>query len=156
MGFFDALRRVLHRDAGGPARSDLASAWGLTEDGADAGPTKPSDLAADATAYDRAQWQKKMKRILDELPGSQAQWAELMAEAKALNLDPDWVTRCQIDEFMLLIRRAVSDRHFTEAEHRKLDLARDLIGIPETEAEAALNSVIAEAESFFGKSVKDT
>ena len=153
MGFFDALRRVLHRDAGGPAGGDLAEAWGLKKDGADA---RPADLAADATAYDRAQWHKKMKRILDELPGSQPQWAELMTEARALNLDPAWVTRCQVDEFMLLIRRAVSDRHFTEAEHRKLDLARDLIGIPEAEAEAALNSIIAEAESFFGKSVEGT
>jgi hypothetical protein len=156
MGFFDALRRVLHRDAGGPAGGDLAAAWGLSEGGADAGPTRPADLEADATAYDRAQWQKKMKRILDELPGSQSQWAELMSEARALNLDPAWVTRCQVDEFMLLIRRAVSDRHFTEAEHRKLDLARDLIGIPEAEAEAALNSIIAEAESFFGGSVEGT
>ena len=77
-----------------------------------------------------------------------------MAEARAMNLDPDWVTRCQVDEFLLLVRRAVSDRHFTEEEHRKLDLARDLIGIPEAEAEAALHSIVAEAESFFGRPVE--
>jgi hypothetical protein len=154
MGFFDALRRALHRDAGGPAGSELASAWGLTGDGADAGPTKAADLSADASAYDRAQWHKKMKRILGELPASEPEWAELMSEARALNLDPAWATKCQVDEFLLLIRRAVCDRHFTEAEHRKLDLARDLIGIPEAEAEAALRSIVSEAESFFGGSVE--
>jgi hypothetical protein len=160
MGFFDTLRRVLGgapetRDAGASGK-DIAAAWGLTESGADAGPTKPSDLDAGASAYDRANWQKKLKRILGELPDSEHQWPELMAEAKALKLDPEWVLRSQVDEFMLLIRRAVSDRHFTEAEHRKLDLARDLIGIPEAEAEAALHSVVAEAEKFFGRSVEGT
>lgn len=150
MGFFDALRRVLHRDAGGPG-ADLAHAWGLNEDGTDAG---PGDRGQDASDYDRAQWHKKMKRILDELPDSQPRWAELMTEARALNLDKEWLTRCQVEEFMFLIRRAVSDRHFTEHEHRKLDLARDLIGIPEAEAEAALHSIVAEAEKFFGKSVE--
>ena len=79
-----------------------------------------------------------------------------MAEARALKLDPAWVTKCQVDEFLLLVRRAVADRLFTEPEHRKLDLARDLIGIPEAEAEAVLHSIVAEAESFFGKSVEGT
>ena len=46
--------------------------------------------------------------------------------------------RAQVeDEFRLLIRRAVADRKLTPQEHRKLDLARDLIGISEAEAEAA-------------------
>ena len=76
-----------------------------------------------------------------------------MAEARAMNFEPEWMTRCQVDEFLLLVRRAVADRHFTEEEHRKLDLARDLIGIPETEAEAALHSIVAEAEVFFGRPV---
>ena len=156
MGFFDSLRRVLHRDASGPAAGDLAAAWGLTEDGADAGPTHPGELAEDASVYDRANWLTKMKRILDELPDSKHEWAELMSESRALNLGPDWVTRSQVEEFLLLVRRAVSDRHFTEADHRKLDLARDLIGIPEAEAEAALHSIVAEAESFFGKSVEES
>jgi hypothetical protein len=154
MGFFDTLRRVLGGEqrgpeAGTPAK-DVTAAWGLEEGGA----ANPADLGAGA--YDRANWQKKLKRVLGELPDSEHQWPELMAEAKALKLDPEWVTRCQVEEFMLLIRRAVSDRHFTEAEHRKLDLARDLIGIPEAEAEAALHSVVAEAETFFGKSVEGT
>jgi len=153
MGFFDTLRRVLGGDAPGPAASDIAAAWGLTEDGADAGPTRPGDLTATAAAYDQAQWLKKTKRILDELPASQHEWPELMTEARALHLDPDWVKQSQFSEFQLLVRRAVSDRHFTETEHRKLDLARDLIGIPEAEAEAALHAIVSEAETFFGKSV---
>ena len=71
-----------------------------------------------------------------------------------MEFDPAWVAKCQRDEFQLLIRCAVSDRRFTETEHRTLDLARDLIGIPEAEAEAALHAVVAEAESFFGKAVE--
>jgi hypothetical protein len=147
MGFFDTLRRVLHRDAGGHPPAELSAAWGLSEEGA-------PDAAADSSAYDRANWHKKLKRILGSLPESEPDWAEVMSEARALNLDPAWVSKCQVDEFMMLVRRAVSDRHFTESEHRKLDLARDLIGIPEAEAEAALHTIIAEAESFFGKSVE--
>ncbi|GAC1464254.1 MAG: hypothetical protein NVSMB9_02680 [Isosphaeraceae bacterium] len=158
MGFLDTLRRVLAGGAQEPDSHETASTLGLAEDntgdGADAGPTPPGDLVADASVYDRTNWQKKLKRILDSLPTSRHEWPELITEARALKLDPDWVTRCQVDEFMLLIRRAVSDRHFSEEEHRKLDLARDLIGIPEAEAEAALHTVVAEAESFFGKSVE--
>lgn len=152
MGFFDTLRRALNRDVNTPPPGDLAAAWGLDEREGD--PDRPVDTAGDASAYDRAQWQKKMKRILDELPDSKPEWAELMSEARALNLGPDWVTKSQVDEFLLLIRRAVSDRRFTETEHHKLALARDLIGIPEAEAEAALHAIVAEAESFFGKSVE--
>ena len=95
-----------------------------------------------------------MKRLLDELPASEPQWAELMSDARALNFDQDWITRSQVEEFLLLIRRAVSDRRFNEQEHRKLELARDLIGIPEAEAEAALHFIVAEAEFFFDRSVE--
>jgi hypothetical protein len=146
MSFFDTLRHLLGKDQD-PPPPDVSLAWGL-------GDGSKVEESADAGLYDQAQWQKKMKRILGELPASKDQWAELMTEARALKLDPAWVTKSQIDEFMLLVRRAVSDRHFTEQEHRKLDLARDLIGIPEAEAEAALHSIVAEAEKFFGKSVE--
>ncbi len=144
MGFFDTLRRVLGQK---PATDKVSAAWGLNES------AEPQGLG-DPKAYDRVQWQKKMKRILDELPASRHEWDELMSEARALHFDPEWLTRTQVDEFLLLVRRAVSDRHFSEEEHRKLDLARDLIGIPEPEAEAALHAIVAEAESFFGKSVE--
>jgi hypothetical protein len=150
MGFFDTLRRVLGQ---GPSAEKVSAAWGM-DDAARAVPTSPAAHDTDSGQYDRAQWQKKMKRILDELPDSRHEWDELMADARALNFETEWVTRSQVDEFLLMVRRAVSDRHFTEEEHRKLDLARDLIGIPEAEAEAALNSIVAEAESFFGKAVE--
>jgi hypothetical protein len=145
MGFFDTLRRVLGSEPR-PLDRKVADAWGLDE--------TEERGAADSSIYDRGQWQKKLKRILDELPASRPEWDALVTEARALNLDPAWVTKCQIDEFLLLMRRAVSDGVFSEAEHRKLDLARDLIGIPETEAEAALHSIVSEAETFFGKSVE--
>jgi hypothetical protein len=146
MGFFDTLRRVLGQ---APADEKVAAAWGLdrTPAGAAAG------TGAEPGPYDRDQWRKKLKRVLDELPGSRHEWDQLMAEARAMSFDPEWMTTCQVDEFLLLIRRAVSDRNFTEEEHRKLDLARDLIGIPDAEAEAALHSIVAEAETFFGRPV---
>jgi hypothetical protein len=144
MGFFDTLRRVLTGDDPRPtATSDVDRRAGLL----------PPE-AGTPGVYDLTQWQKKLKRILDELPGSQSQWADLMAEERAMGFDPQWVRRCQLEEFHLLVRRAVSDRHFTEADHRKLDLARDLIGIPELEAEAILHAIVAEAEAFFGKPVE--
>jgi hypothetical protein len=146
MGFFDTLRRVLTGDDPRPtATSDVDRRAGLL----------PPE-AGTPGVYDLTQWQKKLKRILDELPGSQAQWPELQAEARAMGFDGDWVRRCQLEEFRMMVRRAVSDRHFTEDEHRKLDLARDLIGIPEAEAEAILHAIIAEAEAFFGKPIEES
>jgi hypothetical protein len=151
MGFFDTLRRVL---AGGPDGPRAVS-----DDSFDPlGPAPEATPVGDGTpgVYDLQQWRKKLKRVLDDLPGSEPQWADLIAEAKALHFDPGWVDRCQREEFQLLIRRAVSDRHVTEDEHRRLDLARDLIGIPEADAEALLHAIVAEAEEFFGKPVEDS
>jgi len=71
-----------------------------------------------------------------------------------MDFDPAWVEQCGRDEFTLLVRRAVADRVVTEAEHRKIDMARDLIGIPDAEAVAILNQVVAEAESFFGGTIE--
>lgn len=147
MGFFDAVRRALHRD-NHPAR-DVARAWGLEDENEEA-----ENHAADASLYDRAQWQKKMKRILAGLPETRPEWTELMTEARALNLEAAWIRECEVEEFKLLVRRAVADRHFTETEHRRLDLARDLIGLPEDQAEKLLHNIIADAEKFFGGTVE--
>lgn len=154
MGFFDTLRRALSGVADAASRSEkpsgaLKAAWGLDE------PAPIPPLTAQSDDYDRAQWHKRLKKVLDELPGSKSQWDDLLNDARALNLDADWTTRAQVDEFMLLIRRAVSDRRFTEDEQEKIELARKLIGIPEAEAEAALRTVLAEAEAFFGKPVEE-
>ncbi len=146
MGFFDTLRRVLHID-NHPAR-DVAHAWGLDEES-----TGEGVVASEVGLYDRAQWQKKLKRVLEGLPATKPEWADLAADARALNMDAAWVKKVELDEFMLLVRRAISDRHFTEDEHRKLDVARDLMGLSEEKAEEVLHGVIAEAEKFFGKKV---
>jgi hypothetical protein len=104
-------------------------------------------------AYDQTQWRKKLILALDRLPDSQDDWAPLMAEARSLGLDPAWVQGSLRAEFALLMRRAVADGVVTGMEHRKLDLARDLLGIPDAEAEAILHTVVAEAETFFGKPI---
>ena len=107
-------------------------------------------------AYDRDQWRRKLKRILEKLPGSRAEWDDLIWEAGGLGLDTAWVEQCQREEFALLVRRAVADLGVTLQEHHKLELARGLIGLPEDEAEAVLRSIAAEAEAFFGKPVEGT
>jgi hypothetical protein len=157
MAFYETLRRVL----GGGVAADLedrskerglGDAWGLNEVGS--GADDQTDRPVEGTsAFDRRQWERKLKRILDELPASQHEWGELMVEAGALGFDPDWVAQRQRAEFALLVRRAVADQAVTEAEHRKLELARELIGIPEGEAELVLHSIVSEAETFFGKPV---
>ena len=90
---------------------------------------------------------------MEKLPPTQPECDPLLADARALGLEDEWVLRSQIDEFTLLVRRAVADRHVTEQEHRKLDLARQLIGMTEADAETLLHAVSAEAEAFFGKPV---
>jgi hypothetical protein len=154
MGFFDALRRSLvgQPDQGPTGREVEARFLGVDPD------TLPiaEETPFDAGDYDRAQWAKKLKRVLEGLPATRPEWDDVAAEAKAMGFEPEWVAQCSRDEFALLVRRAVADRVVTEAEHRNLDLARDLIGIQDTEAVAILQSVVAEAESFFGGSVEGT
>ena len=161
MKFFDSLRRALGQDPAAhvpqteEAGRRLSTAWGLDDERNQSAPPAHPEGFADASLYDRAQWRKKLKHILGELPVSRSRWDELIAEARSMSFDPEWMMQCQVEEFLLLIRRAVSDRRFTEDEHHKIDLARQLIGIPEAEAEAALQTVMAEAEQFFGKPVRN-
>jgi hypothetical protein len=147
MGFFDTLRRVLTGEHRIP---DPEPGPGLGSD-----PTRSEAPTPGPEVYDRIQWQKKLKRILAELPDSKPEWTTLLTEARALGFEPDWIRGCQLEEFRMLIRQAVADRHVTEAEHRKLDLARDLIGLSEAEAETILHAIVAEAEAFFGKPVEE-
>ena len=119
MRFFDALRRSLGQDSGVPAPPTPEHGERWLEGEAPQGFTS-------ASVYDQAQWRKKLKLILDALPDSQGRWDELMSESRAMSFDPNWVMQVQVEEFLLLIRRAVSDRRFTEAEHEKLELAREL------------------------------
>jgi len=147
MGFLDTLRQVMGNESSKPAR---AFASRVEEEGATA-------LVADGeeVPYDKAQWLKKLKRILDELPESEKEWETLEFDAKARSFEPEWITQNLRNEFLLLVRRVVADQVVTEAEHLKLDLARRLIRMPETEAVDALRAIVTEAESFFGKPVQD-
>ena len=165
MAFFDALRRGWgaqdDRGAAPEDRRRLAEAWGLSDTSHPEFPrgapvADPAEMAAPvaASAYDREQWLRKLKRILDKLPSSQGEWDPMLAEARALGFDDEWIHRAMRNEFNLLLRRAVADHELTVQEHRKIDLARDLIGIPEPEAVAMLNAIIAEAEAFFGRAVE--
>jgi hypothetical protein len=162
MGFFDTLRRVLS-GVDGRSQSDPHADLDEPSKGLADAPAAGVEIEIDSEAttpgpdiYDRLQWHKKLKRILGNLPAAQADWPDLIAEARALGFDPEWVERCQAEEFKMLVRRAVSDRHLTEDEHRALDLARDLIGLTEDRAEAILHAIVAEAEAFFGKPVEDS
>lgn len=149
MGFLNALRKAITGDHSTSVDPNVAEAWGLSAE-----PQTPELVSLEASEFDRSQWQKRVKRILDGLPDTEAEWPELLADARALHLSQDYVDKVMVDEFLLLIRRAVADRHVTELEHKNLDLARYLIGIPEEAAEATLNTVVREAESFFGKAVE--
>jgi hypothetical protein len=163
MAFLDSLKRVLGNQ---PSAADARLNKAL-EDWADSdatappssGPSASDDTgtvaeSSHASPYDIEQWRKKVKRILEKLPQSQAEWATMLAEGKALGLDDRFMIKSQLDEFTLLVRRAVADRHVTEEEHSKLDLARSLIGMTEDEAENLLHSVAAEAQAFFGAPIK--
>ena len=164
MGFFNALKRLLpnasHARVSEESRQRIRAAWGLDDDeSATAGRGDDHALPTPATGsnvsvFDRALWQKRLRRVLDGLPGSQPQWHDLMTDAHALQLEPDWIAGRQREEFAFIIRRAVADKVISEEDHHKLDLARKLIGLSEAEAEAALHAVLAEAEAFFGAPVK--
>jgi hypothetical protein len=152
MGFLDALRRSL----GGESSPEFTP---REVEGAFLGVDPDTLPIADETPfesgpYDREQWAKKLKRVLAELPDSKPEWNDMAAEARTMDFDPEWVAQSYLDEFTLMVRRAVADRVVTDAEHRNLDLARDLIGNPDAQAEAILHEIVAEAETFFGKSVE--
>jgi len=165
MGFFNALKRLLphasHELASEESRQRIRAAWGLDDDesntvgGGDDHALPSSTTGSNTSVFDRAQWQKRLRRVLDGLPDSQSQWHDLMTDAHALQLEPEWIAERQRQEFAFVIRRAVADKVISEEDHHKLDLARKLIGMSEAEAEVALHAIIAEAEAFFGAPVKD-
>lgn len=163
MAFFDAVRRRLGaRDANAEARLKMVEAWGLGDgpspEFGDGKPTAadPAAMARPAVAgdYDRDQWRRKLARILDRLPESEPEFDGMLAEARALGLDDSYVSDAQLAEFDLLIRRAVADRVIEPTEHRKLELARTLVGVSSAEAVQLLDAIIAEAEAFFGAKVE--
>src|SRR5262245_64536996 len=124
MGFFDALKRVLIHDrlhtVSEEKQRKIREAWGLDDEGSPGAKTETA-AGASASGYDRAQWEKKLRRILDELPDSQREWNDLISDAQALALEADWIAEQQREAFAFLIRQAVADRVVTEKEHEKLD-----------------------------------
>lgn len=158
MGFFAALGRLLRpHSLPDEAHARLLDAWGLSDEAppehhpANASPRNAAPVIT--SSYDRDQWRRKLKTLLERLPDSQSQWSDFAADATALSLEPKWVRQAYREEFTLLLRRAVADRTITRQEHDNLELARTLLGLSESEATDLLNQVIAEAESFFGNSI---
>lgn len=122
-------------------------AWGLVQ--ADRTP-----LPAGSGGYDWMQWRKKLQRVLDGLPATEPEWAGMMTEARALGFGEEAVLGAQIEEFTLLVRRAVADCELSTDEHAKLAAAKRLIGLSHEEAEELVKTVIREAEAFFGHQVR--
>jgi hypothetical protein len=157
MGLFDLLHGARNRAStlDDQARNRLMEAWGLDEgDLAERAPRKTDE--GTPLEYDRAQWVRKLRHLLDELPDSEPRWEQLVREGRAKQFDEAWMRRLMLDEFAMMVRRAVADRVFTERERKKLDQARVLIGLNEAEASAIYSSVIKEAETFFGQHVEGT
>ena len=53
----------------------------------------------EASPYDRDQWVRKLKRILDKLPHSQPEWDNMLHEARALGFDDGWIKQAMRREF---------------------------------------------------------
>ena len=66
-----------------------------------------------------AQWAKRLRRILDELPGSQPQWHEVMTEEPRHSISSRMDGPATREEFEFLVRRAVADRLVSEEEHQR-------------------------------------
>lgn len=155
MGLFDLLHGARNRAStlDEKARARLIEAWGLEE--GDLSERSPEKTAGGTPLdYDRNQWVRKLRHVLDELPDSEPRWEVLVREGRAKQFDEAWMRRLMLDEFAMMVRRAVADRVFTERERKKLDLARYLIGLNEAEASAIYASVVQEAETFFGEHVE--
>jgi hypothetical protein len=150
MAFFESLRRALGGAA--PINPRLAKAWNVDNEG------NPRDAAEPEPFHggevDKRNWLKKLKLLLDELPDSQSRFPDHIAEAHALGFDPEQIRNWFREEFAMLVRRVVADGVVTEGEHRNLELARQVLAIPDAEAEAILRAVVADAESFFGGTVE--
>ncbi|QDV37979.1 hypothetical protein [Tautonia plasticadhaerens] len=157
MGLFELLHGARNRAStlDERTRSRLIEAWGLDE--GDLAERAPEETAGGTPLdYDRTQWVRKLRHLLDELPDSEPRWEVLVREGRAKRFDETWMRGLMLDEFAMMVRRAVADRVFTERERKNLDQARSLIGLNEAEASAIYASVVREAESFFGEHVEGT
>lgn len=161
MPFFQALGKLL---SGGnkldeAGRQKLVEAWHVYDELPPSVPGFPEPEVEDARTgllYDRSIWYRKLKRILSELPNSESEWPELKAEVTSLGLDPEWVAGCEKAEFTMIVRRALADGVISAEEHRRIDQARQMMGLSDEESMVILNEIKAEAEEVFGRAVEDT
>jgi len=157
MGFLDVLKSYFSSDGVGASDDDRArirGAWGIGDKSSAAGATTEPSPDPDAPSpYDVEQWQKKLQRILDGLPTTEPEWASLKTEARAYKLKEDWVSRQFAEQFELLIRSVVADRVLSEDDLNRIEIARKLIGLSESQAETTVRSIVADAEAFFGRPV---
>lgn len=158
MGFINALGRLLRASdetaLSSTDRERLLDAWGLTDTVSPEPPVSPAATELFASEYDRTHWERKLRTVLDGLPESESDWPDLVADASALGFDESWVRTRYREEFALLIRQALADGRFSPQEHRHIDLARILIGMPDDEAEQIVAAIVAEAEAIFGREVE--
>lgn len=151
MGIFGDLFASWRRRSSEEDRNRVLKHWGLLET---AGEDVPQGTETEPSHYDRVNWRKKLQRILDELPESEPEWKDFLPDGYALGLGERWIENTLREEFTLLVRRVVADHIVTDAEHRKLDLAHQLLGLSDDEAEQIFHKVVGEAEEFFGTHVE--
>jgi hypothetical protein len=154
MRFLDRLKRVLED------RHALSGINAKRPDpGAQSGVTLSPEAAAKSssastTDYDRELWRRKLRRAVELYPRTQAEFAILEADEKALDLDPDWALACKREEFAWAIRRIVADRVVTPSEHDRLDEIRELLNLSEEDAAAILHGVVSDAETVFDGNIE--
>lgn len=162
MGFFNTIGRLLRAPDDSSLserdRTRLLDAWGLAEvsrsEESESNATGKLIATDNASEYDRTQWQRRLRTILNGLPDSKDQWSDLNSDAAALGFDGEWVRTRQREEFELLVRRAVADGRFSPQEHRNIDLARVLLDLSEGEAEQIVTAIVGEAEEIFSREVE--
>ena len=103
MAFLDSLRRLLGSTPRDPReRVQLVEAWGLDNQSPSpefprgAPKATPEEMAAppNTSAYDVSMWRKKLHHLLGEqLPISEAVWADFTADVQSLGLDRSWVEK---------------------------------------------------------------
>ncbi|AMV39013.1 hypothetical protein [Planctomyces sp. SH-PL62] len=156
MGFLRALRGFLtdksRLNDSEESLERFRSVWGL-EPEEEASKSAPGPDASSASEFDRVQWRRKLHHIFEKYPASSGEWPVLMREARALNLDDDWVAAGMREEFTMMIRGLIADRRLSEEEQARLEAARKLIGLDLEQAGDLVRSVVAEAERFFGSDV---
>jgi len=155
MGFLSALRNFLadkaRLDASEDSLERIRDAWGLDSEPGDAArsPIAPGPDAASASAYDRANWRRKLHTVFEKFPATKSEWPGLMTEARALRLDDAWIEDGIVEEFTMMIRGLLADRRLSEDEIARIQAVRLMIGMSEDRAAAVVQSVVADAERFF-------